>query len=382
MSSTKKKNGCIAARELIADINRYTKLEGVFDTKIRVKSKPSLLYSRTLFDSNEHFIELSNMGADDRSTTAMLILMPFLVWLLSLMPLGFGIYEWVSGIKEWYINVGAGFLFVVLVSCFFIFLIWPTFGAPVLFTSLRARYRFNRTTRKVYVLRPKRYGGNVILDWDRVQAHPTWCAPREMKHNQINDPSAREARQKEEGGPGGLQCLLLYWPADEASGQKEEILWVGPRLSGQPLWHYIWTFMERGPEAVRPPNEYEWLRKGRHSLCQYVYETATSGTRTYDALTREGKSSSLWTQAMTLAEFIWAPWNWLLERTCYWPTFPPEWNSDCGQLRREDGIGPEEPLHWTPRNLDGSEITPLPSPVPQPLKKEKAGKTGVKDGKR
>lgn len=30
----------------------------------------------------------------------------------------------------------------------------------------------------------------------------------------------------------------------------------------------------------------------------------------------------------------------------YWPKFPEEWNSDCGQKRRESGIGPEEPLRW------------------------------------
>ena len=28
------------------------------------------------------------------------------------------------------------------------------------------------------------------------------------------------------------------------------------------------------------------------------------------------------------------------------PTFPEEWNGDCGQKRRESGIGPEEPLRW------------------------------------
>jgi hypothetical protein len=40
------------------------------------------------------------------------------------------------------------------------------------------------------------------------------------------------------------------------------------------------------------------------------------------------------------------PFNTLAQWLCYWPTFPKEWNSDCGQRRSEKGIGPEEPLRW------------------------------------
>lgn len=38
--------------------------------------------------------------------------------------------------------------------------------------------------------------------------------------------------------------------------------------------------------------------------------------------------------------------NWLAECLCYWPVFPVGWNSEVGQMRRENGIGPEQPLTW------------------------------------
>ena len=52
------------------------------------------------------------------------------------------------------------------------------------------------------------------------------------------------------------------------------------------------------------------------------------------------------TSANFLISFLWTPLRSLAERLCSWPTFPEEWNSDCGQKRRESGLGPEEPLRW------------------------------------
>ena len=118
---------------------------------------------------------------------------------------------------------------------------------------------------------------------------------------------AREKRRKREYGG----CLLLYWPPlDAADPQRrgEDLIWVGPRNSGERLWRYMQTFMRKGIEAVEAPAmPSEWLHKGRdpdHVL------------------------------------------NWLAECLCYWPVFPVEWNSDVGQIRRETGIGPEQPLKW------------------------------------
>ncbi|MDP1165822.1 hypothetical protein, partial [Klebsiella pneumoniae] len=38
------------------------------------------------------------------------------------------------------------------------------------FTLARGRIRFNRLKRKIYVLRPRYCGGNVVIDWDKVVA--------------------------------------------------------------------------------------------------------------------------------------------------------------------------------------------------------------------
>ena len=47
--------------------------------------------------------------------------------------------------------------------------------------------------------------------------------------------------------------------------------------------------------------------------------------------------------------------NSMAQWLCWWPTFPEEWNSDCGQKRRERGIGPEEPLRWEARDPHDTE---------------------------
>jgi hypothetical protein len=68
------------------------------------------------------------------------------------------------------------------------------------------------------------------------------------------------------------------------------------------------------------------------------------GSHMRDDIIGKGTSSATFTNYAT--NFLWAPLHSLAERLCYWPTFPEEWNSDCGQKRRESGIGPEEPLRW------------------------------------
>jgi hypothetical protein len=122
---------------------------------------------------------------------------------------------------------------------------------------------------------------------------------------------AREKRRKREYGG----CLLLYWPPLDAADPErrgEDLIWVGPRNSGERLWHYIQTFMQKGMDAVQAPAmPGEWLHKGRNP--DHVL-------------------------------------NWLAECLCYWPVFPVEWKSEVGRIRREKGIGPEQPLNW-PANL-------------------------------
>jgi hypothetical protein len=169
-----------------------------------------------------------------------------------------------------------------------------------------------------------------------------------MTHDDLRDPVAREARQATGGGVFGMRGLVLYWPPfdrEDRERKGEDVLWVGPKLAGANLWQYIRTFMEEGMDKVPEPLECEWLRKGYQSPGQHIEETALGPSRVLDRLGGRGENSAQ-TQVVFLMTAVWAPLHCLAERLCTWPTFPQEWNSDCGQRRREDGIGPEEPLRW------------------------------------
>ncbi|MBC7380766.1 MAG: MFS transporter [Burkholderiaceae bacterium] len=335
------------AVELSADINQYTRLYTPKEPVTEQTAKPRLLDSRTLLDHNEHFIELSNGREYLRTLFFMLALWMYV--LLPAIPIAMAIASFSLD--------GFGFptifsMMLLFGALIFLGFLWPVTGAPVLFTALRARYRFNRTTRKVYVLRPQRYGGNVILDWDRVQAHVSWRSSGKMTYEQLSDPVARRMRQNNLD----ITSLVLYWsPLDAGDPERkgEEILWVGSAtvVMGEFLWQYIRTFMEEGIDAVPVPNEFEWLRKGYSSPAQLLEEAEMHLSRVDEARARDrdGKVDmgvQLQTSVNFFTSVIWTPLRSLAERLCYWPMFPEEWNSDCGQKRRESGLGPEEPLRW------------------------------------
>ena len=226
---------------------------------------------------------------------------------------------------------------------------WYTYLRGIFLTALTARYRFNRTTGKVYVLRPKAFGGNVVLDWHRVKAHPDWCAPRDLKPGFQHDPALRAKRQGVAGGHFGRRGLVLYWPpldAKDPERKGEDIIWVGQWLQGKNLWAYIRVFMEEGMDAVPAPEEDEWRRKGRSSMWQHLWESQLDPVLRAAKLKGNPDPRSAVDLADYLMELPFLPLNTLAQWLCYWPTFPEEWNSDCGQQRREDGIGPEEPLRW------------------------------------
>lgn len=333
------------AIEMVADINQYTRLYTPKESPTEETAQPGLKYSRSLFDYNEHFIELSNWGEDLRTLFFMLAVLMFGIF--PAIPIGGVIAGYVAGGFDFATIFLMMFLFGVLIVIAFL---WSVIGAPVLFTHLRARYRFNRTTRKVYVLRPARYGGNVVLDWDRVQAHVMWRGRGEMTPEQLHDPTARLVRLN----TLDFASVLLYWPpldAKDPERKGEDVLWIGPELSDGALWQYIRTFMEEGIDAVPVPNEYEWLRKGYSNPAQHIEEVDLDLSRVKDRVQGRAKEgeTSLQTKATFLSSFMWAPVHSLAERLCAWPTFPEEWNSDCGQKRRESGLGPEEPLRWTAR---------------------------------
>ncbi|MDQ0572563.1 hypothetical protein QFZ42_004397 [Variovorax paradoxus] len=355
--------GTAQALRYFADINQYTRLYGVREgiappresepkptrkEKIEQQklARPGLYGMRTLFDFNEHFIELSNAEEEKRSLNFMLLLLFGLMFCVPLFGLTLSLPDDPIFSRNWVINFAIGGAMLLAASALIYFLVWPHLLAPAFFTSLRARYRFNRTNRKVYALRPKRYGGNVVLDWDRAQAHVRWAPPKSWTAEQlVASEAAREERLRSAGRDSNL---LLYWPPldlNDPERKGEDVLWVGPSGSGESLWQYIRTFMEDGMDAVPKPSGHEWLRKGFSGPGEHLEETVVHGSHIRDDIVGKGTSGA--TYSNYAMNFLWAPLHSLAERLCYWPTFPEEWNSDCGQRRRESGIGPEEPLRWT-----------------------------------
>ena len=114
------------------------------------------------------------------------------------------------------------------------------------FTARRLIVRFNRVTRKIYLLRPKHLGGIVTLDWDTAEV----CINPKMS---------------ELDGTGGF--VMLGWDKEthsvrDADGHLKddfEITFVGkPTRNASELlafWEYIRRYMEEGPEAAPKPKK-------------------------------------------------------------------------------------------------------------------------------
>ena len=349
----RRKNGQKAAVEIVGDIHEYTKLYGP-----KEPVDVPYLNARQLFDFNEHFIEWGSPMRD----RAMAVMLSMLVAALATLP-ALGLVAIVSlGARTGSVGFFAYSAMAVGVAFawFAVGVYWYNYLRATVLTALCARYRFNRTTRKVYVLRPRKFGGNVMLDWDQVKAHPYWRAPGALKLEPgfQHDPQLREARANASGGFMMTRGLLLYWPPfdeDDPKRKGEELLWVGQWQSGISDWEYIRRFMEEGMDAVPKPKASHYRRKGRSSMMQHYWEDEMDPEIRQAELMgepdpRRAKLSLIGRLLPLPFLFLDRLGQWL----CYWPTFPKEWNSDCGRTRRESGIGPEEPLRWTPEKCNAN----------------------------
>lgn len=346
VSGDKRKYGQQAAMEIAGDIHDYTQLYGP-EKSIGMPH----LNGRQVFDFNEHFIELGT-ATEGRSFFFMIFaLLVFCVLIVGGGLFFFVLFVRLKGVESnppsWLVISILGAVLAFGICAFRIY--WHIFFRAFFLTALTARYRFNRTTGKVYVLRPKKFGGNAVLDWHRVKAHPKWCTPLEVKPGWQYNQTERDKRKRAGGGFSMRHGLVLYWPpldANDPERKGEDILWVGKWISGTPLWEYIRTFMQEGMQAVPAPEPHEYRRKRRSSMWQYLWEEGFDTTiREARLLGNEKPESAVgvgdWLREGPFVIFnSWAQW------LCWWPTFPKEWNSDCGQKRRERGIGVEEPLRW------------------------------------
>ena len=176
------------------------------------------------------------------------------------------------------------------------------------FTARRIIVRFNRITRKVYLLRPKHLGGIRIMDWDKTEI-------------------LLDKKMSELEGTGGF--LILVW--DRGDGvdlqgtptDNLEVTFVGkPTRNASELlafWEYIRRYMEDGPAAAPAPkkllSKFPW---------PWLSFKAAWGLDTHFL-----RHSGLWVFVainvlLLPAILIHATGHWLSLLLCYEPRFPRE----------------------------------------------------------
>ena len=202
------------------------------------------------------------------------------------------------------------FLIVLPLACFLfaVFYIKCTFRFFRLesLTARRIIVRFNRLTRKVYLLRPKHLGGIRIMDWDKTEV--------------IIDKNMSEL-----DGTGGF--VILAW--DKGDGvdlegtatDNIEVTFVGkPTRNASELlafWEYIRRYMEDGPAAVPAPEKL---------ICKFPWPWL-SFKAAWGLDTGFLRHSALWVFVvanllMLPAIIIHAAGHWLSLLLCYEPRFP------------------------------------------------------------
>lgn len=195
-------------------------------------------------------------------------------------------------------------------SAFMLFAAFYYMGArSSFFTYARGRIRFNRLTRKVYVLRPGYCGGNQIFEWDRLRALCDIAGDRR----------------------GGISSLALYHPPFDTSDAKatgEDCIFVGPARTAAShaplLWEYIRLYMQEGPVTGNiPPNAPSNYKKVPLYLPQ-EYSTYC------------GKPSRAQYRLEQRPRFLETTMHMISQITCSWPAFPKEWQSDSGVGEPED----------------------------------------------
>ena len=174
------------------------------------------------------------------------------------------------------------------------------------FTARRIIIRFNRITRKVYLLRPKHLGGIRIMDWDKTEI--------------LIDKNMSELE-----GTGGF--VILVW--DRGDGvdlegtptDNIEVSFIGkPTRNASELlafWEYIRRYMEDGPTAAPAPDKL---------ICKFPWPwlslKAAWGLDTSFVRNRELRVFVLLNLLLWPVILIHAFGHWLSLLLCYEPRFP------------------------------------------------------------
>ncbi|MGO4609330.1 DUF6708 domain-containing protein [Variovorax sp. 2RAF20] len=277
---------------------------------------------RCIYAQNEIYLEFCNSGWEQQwkaGIGSFFVLLPCLLVFWGLY--GFAIHPLITGnmlflwfgafeARSFFVWFGWLLLFPLSLGCCILLWLWfDVMGVRTcFFTYARGRIRFNRVTRKVYLLRPRGCGGNAVFDWDRLRA--------------IVDMDGYDLLARKNGAPGkaAYYSLILYHPPLDAAdplAKGEDAIFVGPTLPMQqdaaPLWEYIRRYMECGPGQEGIPERIEQQHTtycGKPSPSQYRLEQ------------RPGVMETMY--------------HMLSQVTCSWPRFPKEWESDSGMGEPEE----------------------------------------------
>ncbi|AMP39726.1 hypothetical protein CJO78_19800 (plasmid) [Ralstonia solanacearum] len=287
------------------------------------------LPGRCVYAQNAAYLELCNPGWDMQWRAGFgnfLVVFPalFVIW----MWYGFAISPLVSGdiIIIWprmpytheanvLIWFGWLLLFPLAIGSAFLIYMWFHFmtARTAFFTYARGRIRFNRLTRKVYVLRPEYCGGNAVFEWDRLVA---------LFKPEADGPMNKQA----------IEAIALYHPPfdqDDPEAKGEDAIFVGPTLVFRNLqaagfWEYIRRYMEEGPTVDHiPPNApASYKQIPRYLPQEYTTFCGKPSSQQYGL---EQQPGSMETACHMMSQ-----------ATCTWPRFPKEWQSDSGLGEPED----------------------------------------------
>ena len=290
------------------------------------------LPGRCVYAQNEAYLELCNPGWDLQWRAGIgnfFVVLPalFIIW----MWYGFAVHpliferviffvpwqvvplnptDWSLSLMSWLL------LFPLALGCVFLLYGW-FYGMGMrtsFFTYARGRVRFNRLTRKVYVLRPGYCGGNAVFEWAGLLAL--------MSRVPQSHPMASSV----------VGSLVLYQPPlvpDDPAATGEDAIFVGPslhfpRAQTAGLWEYIRLYMQEGPtvDEMAPNAPAHYNKIPRYLPQQYT--------------TFCGKPSGPQYALEQAPGFLDVVFHMMTQLTCSWPRFPKAWQSDSGLGEPED----------------------------------------------
>lgn len=280
--------------------------KGVFESV-----SESVFVNDSFYGHNDTYVDVRTPNDEKRGVLTFFycVLGGMLAW-AALGTIWFAVSDLLSPVRplDWEFYV-FGLVLNPLIAHGALYLFWKYSSKIVrleLFTARRVVVRFNRVTRKVYLLRPKHLGDIRVMDWDKTEV--------------LIDKS-----MSEQEGTGGF--VILVWDRGDgvdlqgAPTDNLEVTFVGkPTRNASELlafWEYIRRYMEDGPAAVPAPKKFV----GKFPWPWLSLKAA------WGLDTQFLRHSALWVFVvanllMLPAILIHAAGHWLSLLLCYEPRFP------------------------------------------------------------